>query len=232
MAKFQSRIGQAEIQSMAKARMARKLEQVASSSWSQVNVSFSCDHCGRNERNNTNVLIDMEVTRGSRVKFHFCEKCWDNINFKVHEETAAIEKRAEEDKRKITYPPFLATKRYTPEQLQDYVIYDLEHDIEQAEKELAGFNEKFMSDPEHTFSWADDYYKKAAQHKVAKFTLMRIKEHGLDIAVRQAFDQALSGARWPQHSTSSSSNLMHQEMTSAWAEMVCKLAYNPSEKEA
>ena len=227
MVKFQSKIGREEISNWAKAMLAGKCPTVAI-------MDVECENCGKIKKTGFQTILSMEVGHASKVVFQLCDKCWDIVNLKVHEETAAIEKRAEEDKRKITYLPFLATKRYTPEQLQNHIIYDLEHAIERYDKEIFEFTEAFKKDAAYALKWSSHSFKLAAVRKVAMIMLEILKDpaSNLDRAVQYAHDQMVSGARWPEHSTSPSSNLMHQEMTSAWAEMVVKLTYNPSEKEA
>ncbi len=85
---------------------------------------------------------------------------------------------------------------------------------------LTGFN--FA----HELEWSSGLFDYAAEAKVLQRAIMTVwggEERGepvsLETLLRIANQEALRGARYPKHSTSAPSNLMHQAETAAWANL-------------
>lgn len=101
----------------------------------------------------------------------------------------------------------------------------LEWILSSAEADLAKFAASFAENPFYAFEWAQSAIEAAARKDVATRLKMMIdggKEKdsydGWEAAVAFAYDQALRGARWPNHSTSAVSNVAKEALTAAYAD--------------
>lgn len=95
----------------------------------------------------------------------------------------------------------------------------LERDIKKYEEETREFAAGFLLDPAYALEWSNDIFKTAARLHVATVVLAWIVKGETNIRER-ADELVFRGARFPQASTSQSSNIMHTQVISAWATFV------------
>jgi hypothetical protein len=108
-----------------------------------------------------------------------------------------------------------------------------ESKIKTAARYLEDFKAKFENDPASAFGWSSDSFKWAGRHSVAKIVLVcleNFKESDiysvktplaqLEIMLKQFKAETMRNAKWPEHSTSPTSNYMSLCMMAARAEWV------------
>lgn len=103
--------------------------------------------------------------------------------------------------------------------------------LNSAELSLVEFEDRFKENPSHALDWAIGTFEAAARKKIWTFVLNieqrdRSNEEVVSLIAAHALNEAVNGARWPQRSTEPSSNLMHQCMTQAWANLYCEVVGN------
>lgn len=86
---------------------------------------------------------------------------------------------------------------------------------------LDRWKEKLAADPANAFEWADAAFRAAATRRVVE-RLLALLGHGVTIAdvVKELEAAVLSGARFPERSTSPSSNEMGRCVLQAQAELL------------
>lgn len=93
--------------------------------------------------------------------------------------------------------------------------------------EMEKFNERFAQDPAYAFEWSDNAFKAAAKIHVGKtlqawLTAEREKPLTAEDIMNEVNRMVVRATRWPERSTSVQSNVMKQEITAVWAELVAK----------
>lgn len=93
-----------------------------------------------------------------------------------------------------------------------------------ADASIDEFSHKVVEDARSAFEWGAAVVVDAARAHVfgtADEALARKDSKATVESIRlYARREATNGARWPERSTSVISNLMHQEVTAAWAELL------------
>jgi hypothetical protein len=86
-----------------------------------------------------------------------------------------------------------------------------------ATRTLAAFKKGFDASPVDAFRWSESAIEAAAVFDVYGTLLALLDEKGFAVALGIAAENALNGAQYPQHSTSSVSNLVAEAKTAAFA---------------
>jgi hypothetical protein len=104
------------------------------------------------------------------------------------------------------------------------IDYTLRNLIEDADRNIADWTERLAKNPCDAFEWSDGAMQRAAEKEVALHlkAIVESEKGGIDQAVAYAVEQALRGARWPSHSTSTITNVMAEFKTAAFAEFAAK----------
>jgi hypothetical protein len=124
-------------------------------------------------------------------------------------------------------------RRVTDEQMLDRIRDRAESEIKSAGRYLEDFRVKFEKDPARAFEWSSDSFKQAARDSVAKTVLaylerfraddiysLKTPQAQLEIILKEFAAETMRNAKWPEHSTSPTSNYMSLCMMSARAEWV------------
>ena len=77
----------------------------------------------------------------------------------------------------------------------------------------------------YRFEWADGVIVSACKVAVYPVILEQVKEHGIKAVMEELNKEILHGARWPQKSTSTCSNLTKQTRLSVIAEFYADHQY-------
>jgi hypothetical protein len=110
----------------------------------------------------------------------------------------------------------------------EHLAYHLDGQMSSARATLDKFEKQFATDPSYAFSWGAEAFKAAARHKVALQIQAWIRSTNTDATfeerlasiIKELRAEVMRKAKWPEHSTSATSNLMALEMNSANAEML------------
>lgn len=100
--------------------------------------------------------------------------------------------------------------------------------IESAEATLKSFTEKLAKDPSYELSWGGDAFRAAARLKVFKSVQTYLNDQDklaadevkIENVRKEAYNNVIRGAKHPARSTSPCSNLMEQEVTVAWSDVL------------
>lgn len=92
------------------------------------------------------------------------------------------------------------------------------------EATIAKLAADLATNPAHALKWSADAFAAAARIEVAAQAAAVIEAKGLDVALTIARENVMRGARFPERSTSPTSNLVSECRTAAWAEFVEKYA--------
>ena len=104
----------------------------------------------------------------------------------------------------------------TKTQILEEIKWKLDSCKETNDKFIAMFKE----DPVHAFKWSHDYIKNVAIERVYKIFEDHIVKGRTMVQIRHSFvDEYTRGAKWPENSTSPTSNLMSQCLTSAYVDI-------------
>ena len=109
--------------------------------------------------------------------------------------------------------------------------------VKSGERELAEFATRFAKDPAHALSWSSNTFENAARYSMNKEVLEHIArlsepqdeyttrsdEEVIRVMQREFAREVLRNAKWPERSTSPTSNEMSLRMMSARAEWLEKL---------
>lgn len=102
-----------------------------------------------------------------------------------------------------------------------YVARRMKNQLQSAEGVLADFAEKLAEDPSYALSWGMRSFEAAAERYVSLLVKSYVVSGATyDDLKSMATKEALRGARFPERSTSVTSNLMAQCTTAAWAALV------------
>lgn len=111
----------------------------------------------------------------------------------------------------------------TLEHLSEAALYE----VSSAESRIKSFADKMLKDPAYELAWGGDAFSAAARIKVWSSVHAYIHENPLiadEIRVenvkKEAMNNVIRGARYPERSTSPTSNLMAQEVTVAWSSIL------------
>lgn len=87
---------------------------------------------------------------------------------------------------------------------------------------LDQFKQKLNHDPLVALSWGDRAFQAAANLEVARWvsSFMESEKFSFEGLVAEAADRVLRGARYPERSSSPSSNLAKQCEIAAWADLL------------
>lgn len=105
---------------------------------------------------------------------------------------------------------------------QERLTRHLQGMVDSADRELAKFAANVAGDPAHAFRWGDDAMKAAATRKIALEVIAAMAHPHSDLhTLEQGLVETLTNrAKYPERSTSPCSNLMHQNETSAIAQVI------------
>lgn len=125
--------------------------------------------------------------------------------------------------------------REAPDHEAELIWGALAAEAERMARQLSEFIEKIINNPLYALSWANGSFETAAQLSVHYTTLSRLVEsfnseydalpfvEKLNLVIEELRKDVWRGARWPQQSTSPTSNVANQFEVSAKAEMLEKL---------
>ena len=92
--------------------------------------------------------------------------------------------------------------------------------LERSQYVLNKFSAEMLKNPQSAFEWGESAFEAAAQHKVASVVLECLAQGtSYDDIKELATENAMRAARWPEKSTSASSNLAKQTLGAAWANL-------------
>jgi hypothetical protein len=125
----------------------------------------------------------------------------------------------------------------TPEERLVQIEEDLRSNVRYAEKNLDEWKARFEKDPSNAFSWASSSFVQAARKNIAECLLAWIKfgrereddyvkaspEKIIAEVHRTLRDEVMRNAKWPEHSTSATSNEMSLCLMAQRAEWCEKL---------
>jgi len=97
--------------------------------------------------------------------------------------------------------------------------------IEYYKEELDKWSDRFKNDPVDALSRAAQVFTVSARLRVFREVELYLTKITVSEVVEILTERALSGARWPDNSTSQTQNLMGREMTSAYAEVAEKIKF-------
>lgn len=108
------------------------------------------------------------------------------------------------------------------------LVEEATHEVQVARDAINKWTEKLLKDPAYEMSWSGDQFRNAARHKVWSSVLcdceaVKDKENAMELLVKEYQKTVLRGAMYPERSTSPASNLMAQEMTMMWANVLERL---------
>jgi hypothetical protein len=134
-----------------------------------------------------------------RFTIRACERCLISIPDPTPEEIAA---KAAEDKANV----------------EKWARRAVERKIESCETSIAKFAARLAVNPTDAFEWGNDAAIASGNLLAFKVILAVFDEKGYEVAKDHDLAQALQGARCPQHSTSTLSNLVNEAKTAAYAD--------------
>jgi len=134
-------------------------------------------------------------------------------------------------KRTKTPPP--PAPEPTPEQKEErrreniaWLRERLRDERDRAKKELDDFAAKLASDPIYALGWAEGAYDAAGTYHVLAEVIAAFEEGcSAKDALASVTREALRGARWPERSTSVTSNRLSQAKTAAYANAIERLEH-------
>jgi hypothetical protein len=122
-------------------------------------------------------------------------------------------------------------RKMTDAQVLDRVRDQAEREIKTAARYLEDFKEKFAKDPARAFEWSADSFRHAGRDRTAKTVLEYLKmfadadtvktpQAQLEAILKEFKTETMRNAKWPEHSTSPTSNYMSLCLMAARAEWV------------
>ena len=106
------------------------------------------------------------------------------------------------------------------EQNTKRVIEILQLKLEPHEDILDKWTREFAKDPCYSLRWGDNVFHAVTCIEVYNEIIESLKSTDFSNAVRYSKHKALNDARFPYRSTSPTANLIHEERTQAWAEVL------------
>jgi len=126
-------------------------------------------------------------------------------------------------------------EKFTAEKAVDYMKRRAAGDGDSANRQLEIFSQEFLKDPAYALSWSQKVFDFAARKKVCEYVINFFEQMEkkdiyelptprkmLEILREGMTDEVLRKARWPEHSTSETSNLMSTMTNAAWADFFAK----------
>lgn len=107
---------------------------------------------------------------------------------------------------------------------KESAIRFLKSAIESAEAQIAKFQVRFNEDPAYALSWGGEVFQASANRKVFKMVLSALEDGAeVETVMSIVMDRIMSKARFPESSTSPTSNLMSQCEMIAYAETLSSM---------
>jgi len=97
--------------------------------------------------------------------------------------------------------------------------------IETCNGKLARFAERLAANPHDAFSWGQDAAEASGKLFAYTRVLTVFDDKGYEAALAYATREALDGARHPQHSTATLSNVVAEAVTAGYAEFALRSLY-------
>lgn len=103
---------------------------------------------------------------------------------------------------------------------KESAIRSLKGAIESAESQIAKFQVRFNEDPAYALSWGGEVFQASGNRKVFKMVLVALEDGAeVEAVMSTVMDRIMSKARFPESSSSTTSNLMSQCEMVAYTEV-------------
>lgn len=122
-----------------------------------------------------------------------------------------------------------AKKTWAEGSRESALLKVLKSDVESERRYLNEWKAKLEKDPAHAFSWGDSAFAAAGRLSIFEDVVRALEDPERDVDLegieKYTIERVLQRAQHPTHSTSPTSNLMYEYVTSAWAELIDKMKW-------